>query len=228
MSAAKTLPGDVGAHALDALRLFPLPDAVLFPGTLLPLHVFEARYRALVSDALDGDRLLAVALLKDAGDAIAALPPVHGVVGVGRIVHVQPQPDGRFYLLLHGVCRAELLAELPLDRGFRTARARALLDEFPVGGEDALAEPLHTLRTCFLRLVECLPERATELAELLDHVRSPGMLADVLCAAALGSAAARQAALATTSVASRLVLATEAVADLMLKVNSRGDGVLPA
>lgn len=218
MSTEKITLEQVDARSLETLRLFPLPDTVLFPGTVLPLHVFEHRYRTLVGDALQADRLLAVALLKSGPQPPGGEPSIHPVVGVGRIVHHQRLSDGRYHIALQGVCRAAITRELPTDTLYRVASARMLPDQLPEGGEEELVEPLNTLRVCFLRLLSRLPDRAASLLELLDHVRAPGLLADVLCAAALESADARQLALSTTSVLDRLNLATEALADLMLKI----------
>src|SRR5712691_309361 len=94
------------------VRLFPLPNLVLFPHVVQPLHVFEPRYRDLTTDALDGDNLVAMALLKpdwesDQGDR----PPIHPVVCLGRIVANQRLDDGRFLLLLRGLSRARVVQE---------------------------------------------------------------------------------------------------------------------
>src|SRR5437763_5081870 len=87
-------------------RLFPLPNLVLFPHVVQPLHVFEPRYRQMTADALAGDRLIALALLKSGWeDDYDAQPPIHGVGCLGRVAAEQLLPDGRYNLLLRGLSR---------------------------------------------------------------------------------------------------------------------------
>ena len=78
-------PGAALARACAALKVFPLPDVVVLPGTPAPFHVFEPRYRALVGDALRGDRILAVATLVRPADAPQERAAVHPVAGAVRI-----------------------------------------------------------------------------------------------------------------------------------------------
>ncbi|MEW5851500.1 MAG: LON peptidase substrate-binding domain-containing protein [Myxococcota bacterium] len=209
--------------SLEQLKVFPLPETVLFPGTILPLHIFEPRYRAMVADALKADRVLAIALLKPGYEAdYQGRPPIHDVVGVGRITRVQKEEDGRYYLALQGLCRARILQELPPNQPYRVAATRMLPDVMPPSGEAALRTPLETLRACFLKLLAHIPDRAGPLLEILDHIKEPGALADVLCAAALANADERQRALATPEIVSRLEQATDAVADLLLRAESQG------
>src|SRR5580700_9155649 len=88
-------------------RLFPLPNLVLFPHVIQPLHVFEPRYRQLMEDALQADRLMAIALLQPGWEEdYHQRPPIHPVVCIGRIFKEERLEDGRFNLLLQGLCRA--------------------------------------------------------------------------------------------------------------------------
>src|SRR5213080_2405252 len=85
-------------------RLFPLPNLVLFPHVGQPLHVFEPRYRQLMADALDDDRLIALALLRPGWEEdYHKKPPIHEMVCLGRINNEEKLADGRYNLLLHGV-----------------------------------------------------------------------------------------------------------------------------
>lgn len=97
------------------IPLFPLPGVVLLPGTLLPLHVFEPRYRALVGDALAGDRTIGMALLAEGSDAMEAAPPIHPVGGAGQIVEAEKLEDGRYNLVLRAEFRYRILTEAPPD-----------------------------------------------------------------------------------------------------------------
>lgn len=116
------------------LPLFPLPNVALFPHGLLPLHVFEPRYRALTEAALEGERLIGMAVLRPGWEAdYQGTPPLHDVVGLGRIVKEERLSDGRFNLLLVGLCRARLIEEIQ-SAPFRVARVETLEDR-PAEGE---------------------------------------------------------------------------------------------
>ena len=96
--------------------VFPLPGTVLFPNTLLPLHIFEPRYRRMVSDALDSFGHLAIALFKEPPSARAYLddsPALRPTVGLGTIAHYEQLTDDRYLVLLQGVCRARIVDEVP-------------------------------------------------------------------------------------------------------------------
>lgn len=113
--------------------IFPLPDVVLFPHGVLPLHIFEPRYREMTEAALGGERLIAMALLKPGWEAdYAGNPPVHEVVGVGRIAQHERLEGGRFNLILFGMARAEIV-EVVSGQPYRTARVRLLEDRIPEG-----------------------------------------------------------------------------------------------
>src|SRR5262249_61215492 len=102
------------AGSAGPARLFPLPTLVLFPHVLQPLHIFEPRYRQMTADALAGDRLIAMALLRPGWEKdYEGRPPIYSVICVGRIVAEKRLPDGRFNILLRGVSRARVRRELP-------------------------------------------------------------------------------------------------------------------
>ncbi|MEC8423275.1 MAG: LON peptidase substrate-binding domain-containing protein, partial [Myxococcota bacterium] len=112
--------------ACAALPLFPLPGMVFLPYTLLPLHVFEPRYRSLVADAVAGSGVLAVPQMLSSEQERAGLPPVSAVVGVGRIVRHQTMPDGRSNIVLAGIGRARIRREIAADSPYRIALATPL------------------------------------------------------------------------------------------------------
>src|SRR5205085_1976564 len=88
-------------------RLFPLPNVVLFPQVVQPLHIFEPRYREMTADALADDRLIAMALLQPGWEAdYEGRPPIHPICCLGRIFAEKHLPDGRYNLLLRGLTRA--------------------------------------------------------------------------------------------------------------------------
>src|SRR6266498_4058477 len=109
--------------ALASLKVFPLHGVAVLPGTPAPLHVFEPRYRALVGDALAGDRILAIPALFGKSDVHAMRPPLRAVCGAGIIEAEEKYPDGRFDVVLRGVARVRLLEELPHSKLYREFRA---------------------------------------------------------------------------------------------------------
>jgi Lon protease-like protein len=114
--------------ALEALPVFPLPQVVLFPQAILPLHVFEPRYRAMLRDCVATHGAMAVALLLGSSRE-GQLPPIATVAGVGIVIEHQPLADGRSNILLHGRARVRL-EELPFVPPYRRARA-TILEELP-------------------------------------------------------------------------------------------------
>lgn len=94
------------------IPIFPLPNVVLFPGVFLPLHIFEERYRAMVRDALAGDRLIGIVLLRAGWEAeYDGNPPVYDVGCAGLITHSERLDDGRFNIVLHGLARFRIVGE---------------------------------------------------------------------------------------------------------------------
>nr|WP_280742616.1 LON peptidase substrate-binding domain-containing protein [Sphingomonas jejuensis] len=101
------------------MSIFPLGGALLFPGMQLPLHIFEPRYRALVSDAMARDRRIGMVQPRGDGDP----PPLFDVGCVGRIAHVEALDDGRYNILLEGVARFRIVSELDVATPFRQVEA---------------------------------------------------------------------------------------------------------
>jgi Lon protease-like protein len=122
--------------ALAEIPVFPLPQVVLFPRALLPLHIFEPRYRAMLKDALATHRVLVMALQLDAPDKAQdkvepkierSQPKIAAVCGAGIILEHHPLADGRSNIVLHGLARLRI-EELPFVPPYRRARATILHD----------------------------------------------------------------------------------------------------
>ncbi len=160
-------------------RLFPLPDLVLFPSVVQPLHVFEPRYRQLMADALAGDRLMAMALLKPDWEVdYHQRPPIFPVVCLGRIFKEEHLPDGRYNLLLHGLSRARIVEELDTDRLYRTARVE-LLPERPDPPDQAGHDLRQQLRDQMERWLSAREAALDQLDRLLKSGLSLGTLCDI-------------------------------------------------
>jgi Lon protease-like protein len=113
-------------------RLFPLPNLVFFPQVMQPLHIFEPRYRQMIADALDGDRLIALVLPRPGWESdYAGAPTLYSVATLGKIVADQKLDDGRFNILLRGLSRIQIAHEIPHNKLYRKAKVE-LLAEVPV------------------------------------------------------------------------------------------------
>jgi Lon protease-like protein len=193
--------------------IFPLPDVTFFPHTLLPLHVFEGRYRALVIDALERDRRLAVVKLKPGYEAAyAGKPDVHPVAGLGEIVSCERLATGRYNILLRGESRVRLEQELPSDTLYRLVRARRLVDAEPVGD---VMPALTRIRAACKTLLAALARPADRLDTALADGQPAGVIADRVAAAVLPDGATRQRLLETLDVAARITTVAVAVEALV-------------
>jgi Lon protease-like protein len=189
--------------------IFPLPDVTFFPNTLLPLHVFEGRYRAMVSDALERDRRLVVVRLQPGYEATyAGKPAVYPIAGLGEIVSCERLATGRYNILLKGECRVRLEQELPTDTLYRLVRARRLADDEPAGDTGAA---LARIRTACRALLGALERPADLLDTALAEGQAPGVIADRVAASVLPDADLRQSLLETLDVAARVARVADAV-----------------
>lgn len=190
-------------HALTSLPIFPLPNCVLLPGGLLPLHVFEPRYRELTRDCLAGNHLMGVARLRPGfAKTYDGRPPVYDRFGVGRIICSEELPDGRFALLLRGVARVELEHEHAADRAYRLVSAR-VLDDVVVDPTDAADHHRRLVMLCD-RLAELLEHGGSQLRDLVRSSDSPGSCADAVAAALIMDTDERQDLLETCCPLQRL------------------------
>jgi uncharacterized protein len=201
------------AAPLVIVPIFPLPDVTLFPHTLLPLHVFEARYRLLVIDALERHRRLAIVRLRPGYEATyAGKPPVHAMAGLGEIVSCERLANGRYNILLRGEGRLRIEQELPTDTLYRVVTGRRLDDREPAA--DAAAD-LTRIRAACRRLLGALARPADLLDTALAEGQAPGVVADRVAAAVLPDADLRQHLLETLDVASRVTQVANAVEALV-------------
>jgi Lon protease-like protein len=172
--------------------MFPLPNCVLLPGGLLPLHVFEPRYRELTRDCLAGRQLMSVARLRPGFEqTYYGRPPVYERFGVGRIICSEELSDGRFVLLLRGIGRAEIARELPAERAYRRVEARVLRDAASDDRGGVLDIHKKLIQLCD-RLAEVIDQGGPQLRDLARTYAEPGQCADAVAAALVMDADARQ------------------------------------
>ena len=163
-------------NACSLMPLFPLPRVVLFPGTLLRLHVFEPRYVQLLKDVQSGNGLFSIPMLKSETLSIQE-PSIHLVSGIGKVVHCTKLPEDRYNIVLLGVGRFHFIEELETETLYRKAKGSLLSEE--TNNYDVV--PLQQLltqiimrnpalsKTCNALLDEALPSRTflNTVAEIL-------------------------------------------------------------
>jgi Lon protease-like protein len=163
--------------------VFPLPNVVLFPHQGLPLRIFEPRYRAMMADALRGEKLIAMSLFKPGWENnYEGRPDMHEMVCIGRITAEERLPSGEYNLVLAGVHRAVIEEELNSDTAYRVARLELFNDFYSkqplVDREARRRELLMNFRRLFTEV------RADALfAQVLEADVPLGVLCDLLTAA---------------------------------------------
>ncbi len=206
-------------QALAHLPIFPLPGGVLLPHALVPLHVFEPRYRKMTRDCEEGMRVLALAHIPDEVAAAEKPPRVMPVIGVGVLARVDRLPDGRFNIVLRGAGRARIAEELRSGEPYRLVRAEMLQPSLPFSTR--IAQLADSLKRLVLALSSA--RRTPELQALVQvaaRARDPGDLADVVAGSLLEDPADRQAALEAVELLPRLELVTQAAAAVLAQMAS--------
>jgi Lon protease-like protein len=166
---------------LGKVRVFPLPNLVLFPHVLQPLHVFEPRYRELLEDALAGDKLIAMAALAPGWENdYEGRPPLYRMACLGRITAHCRLPDGTYNVLLLGLRRVRLVRELPTSGPFREAEAELCDDVCPAYPTSKRKALRRQLREAVLSVLPALPEAEEQLDQVLGNDVPLGMLTDVI------------------------------------------------
>lgn len=199
--------------------IFPLPEITFFPHTILPLHVFEPRYRAMVSDAVGRGRRISVAHLKPGFEKdYAGKPPVHTVAGAGEIVNAERLATGRFNIVLRGDMRIRIVRELPTDTLYRLVLAEQLDDTPPAGDVSVL---LGRIRAACRKLLDVVGRPADLLDGALADELEPAVIADRVASAVLPSATVRQELLETLAVDTRLERLVDAIESLARDLKGR-------
>ena len=160
-------------------RLFPLPNLVLFPHAVLPLHIFEPRYRQMTEDALVDDQLVTIVQIRPIpqGTPWEEPIPIEEVGCLGRIVQHERLPDGRFNFLLLGCKRVRLGRELPRDKLYRVAEATIIEDQEPWSDVESRRADLSEL---FLHVFQQTHHLDPDLSRLLNSGLSLGVLTDII------------------------------------------------
>jgi len=208
--------------AVLQIPIFPLPDVVLFPHTVLPLHVFEPRYRKMVQDCLARDKRLAMGLLKAGWEKdYYGRPPVHAIAGAGEIIQHEELADGRFNILVRGTTRIGVSVELPPDLPYRVVRARPLPDRYPDGTPDALGLRIDRLKVFYLRILAEVQKGQGEMAKIFSGVKDPGIIVDRIAGAVIAETEVRQQILESVDVPTRLSLVQDHLVGILTRLSDR-------
>ena len=185
-------PPELYPADLARLAVFPLPSTVLFPGALMPLHIFEPRYRDMMADVLSSNRRIAIARLKPGFEAnYQGRPPIYELCGAGAIVQETKRSDGRYDIVVRGIARVRLVEELPPSETYRRFSAERLQDG--EGTRDGSLGAWQTkLGSLWEQLRPHLPAGARNLRSLLEGTSTPGEIADRVAEALIADPDDRQ------------------------------------
>ena len=186
-----------------AVPVMPLPGVLLFPNALLPLHIFEPRFREMLARALDDNRMLCVALVKPERQQWQTSADFFPVSTVGLIRACVGRSDGTSDLILQGICRVKF-SDFEQEAPFPIARIKPLKTRAkPTVETDALATKVVELYTRLKSRKGALPEK---INRYLGEMSDPEMLADLIASTFVSGATRRQQLLEELDLNNRLRL----------------------
>lgn len=203
MSNAITLP--------DLIPVMPLPGALLFPHALLPLHIFEARYRAMLEHALAAQRMFSVALIKPQRTDWISVEDFHHVATIGLVRACVTRADGTSNLILQGLQRVRFTGFIQ-EEPFPIAEIETLESDTSENllQTEALSAKVFDLYGKFKGSGREFPEKVDRY---LADLRDPEMLADLMAATFIGDPLRRQQLLEELSISQRLRLVIQYLRD---------------
>ena len=185
------------------VRLFPLPNLVLFPHVIQALHIFEPRYCDMLSEALESDHLITMALLEQGWESnYNEQPRLSGVVCIGRIISHSPTGDGRHNLFLAGIQRARILEELEVETPFRQAKVE-IIEDIPFDDYSLEETCRDQLLDVFRTMIPKDAANSKTFSELLTRQLPLGILTDVIAYAVNLPIAVKQYLLGEPKIESR-------------------------
>ncbi|MCA9127065.1 MAG: LON peptidase substrate-binding domain-containing protein [Planctomycetales bacterium] len=163
------------------VKLFPLPNLVLFPHVVQPLHIFEPRYCEMLADALNSDRLIASALLHPGWEAdVFDCPAIENTVCIGKVISHSPTDDNRHNILLVGLKRARIVREIESATLYRQAEVSLLEDYYPSGGDSQRKEIQERLQELFSTYVPGGVAAQESFKQLVGKQLPLGILTDTI------------------------------------------------
>ncbi len=179
------MPADNLGFELDGFsgiaRLFPLPNLVMFPHVMQPLHIFEPRYRALLEEALEMDKLIGIALLSEGWEAeYEGRPPLRPIACLCRVAHSQRTEQGTYNILALGIERIQIVRELPPHKLFREAEVQILADVYPDSTASHRIQLQQELLDHFKQSLPQIPQVHEQYEQLLSAQIPLGTLTDLI------------------------------------------------
>lgn len=214
------LPESFDGH----VRLFPLPNLVLFPGVIQALNFFEPRYRQLMADVIDDDQLITIAMVKpDPVNMTMPVPAVFKTVCVGKIMTHAKLENGTYNVMLAGVARAKIVSELASDTPYRQAKVKLVSESSLLQSEEK------SLRAKLIQLFKGTRGVESQYdAKAMDQFNSEkfevGQLADLIAYASGISPIAQQRILEIADVRERSTFLITALEKLNEQIASRDEG----
>ena len=179
-------PFDAAELSFDAstfsgvVRLFPLPNLVLYPHVMQPLHIFEGRYQEMLEEALAGDQLITMAVLEPGWETdYESRPPISQHACLGKVVAHHRLEDGHYNVLLLGVERVRILQELNPLRSFRQARVELIEDCYDFDSTRERNRVQEELMAAFRSHLPCACELPEQLESMLSSQLPLGLLTDL-------------------------------------------------
>jgi Lon protease-like protein len=205
------------------IPLFPLPNVVLFPRAILPLHIFEERYKQMTADALGGDRFIAMALLRPGWEKeYYSRPAIDPVVCIGKIASHERLEDGKYNFLLQGVARGRIVGE-EQSSPYRIARIEMIPQTNVM--EIDLTNQRQRLMEMFSRPPLGSLPGSVDLRKIIGSSFSTGEVVDLLAYHVLSNVGLKQSLLGEGDVArrvARVISALDAAAPILEHI-ARGE-----
>ena len=196
MNRSKDLRENLHMQIPDKVPVFPLPNVLLFPEIELPLYVFEPRYRQMLADCAEGNKFMAVSLLRRGWEKKKEPIPSHDVVGVGYIRAIFENPDGTSHILLKGIGRAKIVRYTQW-RPYRIAKIKLLPDK--IENREELVRLATRLKKLLMQKIRFSSETPHGRLHLPLELRNPITLSHIASFFAEASPYLKQDLLETTN-----------------------------
>jgi len=156
----------------ESIPIFPLQDIMLFPGASRPLHIFEPRYRDMIADAMEGDRIIGMVMLRPGHeDNYDGNPPIYDIGCAGILSNIEQLPDGRYNVIVQGLKRFRITGE-DQRQTYRIASINVLDEVF----SEADRATLRAQRPLLLELLSSVaPGQKPTVDEVSDHMLVNGL-----------------------------------------------------
>ena len=178
-----------------------LSQTVLFPQAMMPLFIFEPRYREMLSTVLEEDRIFAVAALDERDEDAEVLETPYSIAGVGVVRACKQNPDGTSNLILQGLARVEF-ENFVCEEPYRRARIQKLMSE-----SDGSEETLGSIQPTLLALVQIQmrlgAEIPQEVLQFLSNIKEPEGVLDLAIYTLCPSGSFKQELLETRGILAR-------------------------